>query len=155
MKKTLLILWIFVYSARPVFCNDRIDSLKCLKQISEKEFIAKLEHYCNAITTDSGKIAYTENDYVEIIKLINTINAYSKYQVYSNYIDTFKLIIPKINETLKFRYIPGDGEYCEQYNLFTGGYPRASSIFCITDWIYPPGFPNIVDNCECMFPPCD
>lgn len=155
MKKAILIILIMFYYNIPAFSKGITDTLKCLKHLSEKEFISKLELYCNAITIDSSNIVYTENDYVEILKLINTINAYSKYQSYSKYIDIFKVIIPKINETLDFRYIPGDGEYCEQFNLFTGGYPRASSIFWITDWVYPPGFPDIVDNCECMFPPCD
>ncbi len=155
MKKTLLILWIIVYSASPVFCKDGIDSLKCLKQINEKEFIVKLDYYCRIISTNKSDTVFNDSDFVEIVILMNTINAFNKYLTFKNYTDTFGLINQELNNALDFVRIPGDGSVCKKYNLFTDGYFRASSIYWIIDWEYPPGFPDIVDNCECMFPPCD
>lgn len=138
--------------------NNTIGSGACLEMIDSTTYCKLIEGFTSIYEKDSNNLPLEITDYFVLIKLINTLNIYERSNSYCNFKSLRSLYSICYNKfKIQMQFGPGEagGEYSQKYNIWIGGYPRASSMFKIIDWEYPSFFSPIYLDCECAYPPCD
>ncbi len=133
------------------------DSIDFLERIDSKTFEIVINSYACLVINDSNH-QYTVEDYLLLLKINNTMNWYDKDSTYANYY-LLRPLIKSLSQQYKIELDFGGmgeagGEYSKKYNFWMGGYPRASSMFYINDWILHGPITLLFFDCVCAYPPC-